>query len=31
VSEKLPQVFVTDFVRVAEPPGANEATVPIDP
>ena len=28
---KLPQVFVTDLVRVAVPPGANEATVPIEP
>ena len=28
---KLPQVFVTDLVRVAVPPGANEAIVPIDP
>ena len=31
VSGKLPQVFVTDLVRVAVPPGANEATVPIEP
>jgi ribosomal protein S12 methylthiotransferase accessory factor YcaO len=31
VSGKLPQVFVTDLVSVAVPPGANEAIVPIDP
>ena len=28
---KLPQVFVTDLVRVAVPPGANKATVPTLP
>jgi hypothetical protein len=28
---KLPQVFVTDFVRVAVPPEASEAMVPMLP
>jgi hypothetical protein len=28
---KLPQVFVTDFVRVAVPPEASRATVPMLP
>jgi hypothetical protein len=28
---KLTQVFVTDFVRVAVPPGANKAMVPTLP
>jgi hypothetical protein len=28
---KLPHVFVTDFVRVAVPPGANKAIVPTLP
>ena len=28
---KLPQLFVTDFVRVAVPPGARDATEPILP
>src|SRR5437867_2675667 len=31
VSGKLPQVFVTDFVRVADPPGASEAILPTVP
>ena len=31
VSGKLPQVLVTDLVRVADPLGAKLATVPIDP